>query len=74
MLSNYQLYISNNCGGCKKVLSQLSIEGIEIKTINIDSENYTLPFPLLVFPALIKNHKIIGYGAKDILAHLTNEA
>ncbi len=70
MLSNYRLYVSNNCGGCRKVLMLLNQENISVKTINVDHENYTLPFPLLVFPALIKNEKLVGYGAKDIIAHL----
>lgn len=70
MLSNYQLFVSINCGGCNKIVSTLKKENISIKTINVDIDSYNLPFPLLVFPALIKNEKIIGYGAKDILSHL----
>lgn len=72
MLSNYQLYVSNNCTGCKKLLHQLNQQNITIKTINVDEDGYNLPFPLIIFPALVKKEKIISYGTKDIIAHLIN--
>ena len=74
MNNNYQLYISNNCGGCNKVVSLLKREKITVPTINVDDENYSSSFPLLIFPALVKNDKVISYGAKDIINHLKKDS
>lgn len=73
MLSKYQLIINNSCGACIKILTELKKEEITIQTVNIDIENYALPHPLLIFPALLKDDKLISYGAKDIIAHLKQQ-
>ncbi len=70
MLDSYQLYISNSCSGCSRIISFLNEENIKIKTINVDSECIDLEIPIMIFPALIKENKLISYGAKDIIAHL----
>ncbi|MCB0400666.1 MAG: hypothetical protein KDD41_01140 [Flavobacteriales bacterium] len=74
MLKDYQLYISNNCSGCKRIVSYLQEKDITIRTINVDADVQELSFPLMVFPALVKNDKLVGYGARDIINHLTKRS
>lgn len=68
--NTYQLYISNQCTCCVKTLNYLSTKKIKIETVNIDEEDYQLPFKLMILPALIKEKKLIGYGFNDITKHL----
>lgn len=68
--NTYQLYISNQCTCCVKTLNYLSSKKIKIETVNIDEEDYQLPFKLMILPALIKEKKLIGYGFNDITKHL----
>lgn len=68
--NTYKLYISNQCTCCVKTLNYLSSKKIKIETVNIDEEDYQLPFKLMILPALIKEKKLIGYGFNDITKHL----
>jgi hypothetical protein len=68
--SKYQLFIRTKCSCCDDIVSNLKVEEIEIQIINIDYENYNLPFKLAIFPALVIKNKIVGYGCDDILACL----
>lgn len=70
--NKYQLYISNQCSCCTKVINYLNAKKISINTINIDKDNYQLPFKLMILPALVKENKLIGYGFKDITKHLNS--
>jgi len=70
LIEGYQLYISSNCHSCKKVLYQLKENEIKISVVNIDTDNYQLPFKIMVIPALVKEKRLIGYGYKDILQKL----
>ena len=69
-LNSYQLYVSNKCCSCDKVLAHLEYEKISIPTINVDSDEYHLPFTLTIFPALVKEKKLVGYGVDDIISCL----
>ncbi len=69
-LSSYQLFISSACNCCDKVIHQLKHDKLDITTVNIDKDTYQLPFSVMMLPALIKEEKLIAYGANDILKHL----
>ena len=64
----YKLYVGNNCKSCDKIEFFLNQHHINIITINIDEEDYQLPFSLVIIPALVKNEKLIAYGP-DIIKH-----
>lgn len=66
----YQLFISNRCNCCDKVVSYLKTHQIPIETVNIDEQKYSLPFSLVILPALIKENKLVGYGYDDIISKL----
>ena len=68
--NKYKLFVSNQCQSCNNVVSRLKENNIKISTVNIDYDNYTLPFKLMVIPALVKENKLISYGCNDILHHL----
>jgi len=67
---SYQLFVSNRCTCCDKILSYLKDEKIIIPTTNVDIEEYNLPFSLTIFPALVKEKQLISYGCDDIINHL----
>ena len=69
-LSQYQLFVRTKCSCCDKILNHLDSKKIAIPTINIDNENYSLPFKLMILPALVKEKKLIGYGCDDIITYL----
>lgn len=69
---SYTLFIGDNCLGCKQILSKLKKLNININVININSENPKLPFPIIIVPALVKDDKLIGYGA-DIITYFKNK-
>ena len=68
--NSYLLFVSNKCASCDKILNHLNNEKMDIQTINIDIEEYNLPFSLIILPALVKGKKLIGYGCDDIIAYL----
>ncbi|PCJ27834.1 MAG: hypothetical protein COA97_02545 [Flavobacteriales bacterium] len=68
--SKYQLFVSNKCSCCDKIVDYLKRKKISISTINIDKEDYTLPFSLMIFPALVKEKKVVSYGCDDIIIRL----
>lgn len=68
--NKYQLFVSNKCCCCDKILSHLKKENITITTINIDNEAVNLPFSLTILPALVKEKKLISYGFDDIITQL----
>jgi hypothetical protein len=68
--SQYKIFVSNKCCCCGKILDYLEKENKQISTINIDNDKYYLPFSLLILPALVKEKKLISYGADDIIKHL----
>lgn len=70
VLPEYQLFITTHCDSCNKVIAHLKNENISVITVNTDEENYNLPYPLMMFPALVKEKKLIGYGFNDIINHL----
>ena len=68
-MNNYTLYVDNNCSSCKKIQQYISENNIPVKTVNIDEENYDLPFTIMIIPALVKENKLLAYGP-DITAIL----
>lgn len=68
-MNNYELYLDSNCSSCKRILLYISENNISVKTVNIDNEDYDLPFPLMIIPALIKSKKLLAYGP-DIIPYL----
>jgi len=68
--SEYQLFISDKCCCCDKILNHLKKENISITTINVDNEGINLPFSLTILPALVREKKLIGYGVDDIIKRL----
>tara|TARA_B100000809_G_scaffold259526_1_gene304720 strand:- start:5979 stop:6200 length:222 start_codon:yes stop_codon:yes gene_type:complete len=61
-MNNYTLYVDNNCSSCKKIQQYISENNILVKTVNIDNENYDLPFTIMIIPALVKENKLLAYG------------
>ncbi len=49
-------------------MNYLKDNKIKISTINIDTDDYSLSFPLMIIPALVKENELIGYG-EDIKKH-----
>ncbi|MGB0887226.1 MAG: hypothetical protein ACPGSL_03810 [Vicingaceae bacterium] len=45
-------------------------EKINVQATNVDEEEYSLPFAIMMFPALVAGNKLIGYGNNDIIAKL----
>jgi glutaredoxin-related protein len=69
----YQLYVSNKCNCCDKILAKLEEDEINIETINVDTDDYNLPFTLMILPALVKENKLVGYGYKDIVRYIDKD-
>ena len=68
--AKYQLFISTKCSCCNKIIAYLENKKIIIPITNIDTEEYDLPFKLMILPALVKEKKLLGYGCDDIIYHL----
>ena len=49
---------------------KLKESNINVSTVNVDYDNYILPFKLMIIPALVKENELISYGYNDILKHL----
>lgn len=69
-LSKYRLFISDHCDSCNHTLLKLKENDLKVSTVNIDTEQYQLPFKLMVIPALVKDEKLISYGCNDIITSL----
>ena len=69
-INSYQLFVSAKCNSCKELLNNLKTRNINIATINIDEDDYSLPFSLMIFPALVLDNKLMSYGCKDIITQL----
>ncbi len=65
----YALYVGNDCFSCNKIEQFIKENNVNVSTINIDEEEYNLPFSLMIIPALVKNKKLIAYGP-DIIKHI----
>lgn len=59
----YQLYVGNDCNCCERVIASVQEKSVPVKIINIDNDDYDLSFSLMIIPALVKEDKLIGYGA-----------
>ncbi len=70
--SPYQLFISGKCSCCDDVLAFLKREKIDIPVVNVDEDDYNLPFSIMIFPALVSKSKLLGYGCDDIISKLKN--
>ena len=66
----YQLFISSKCSCCDAILALLKDENITLPIINVDKEEYTLPFSIVMFPALTLGENLLSYGCDDIIAQL----
>jgi hypothetical protein len=67
----HQLFISSKCSCCSKVMAYLKAKNINISITNVDKEVYTLPFSIIMFPALVIGNQLVSYGFEDIVAKLT---
>ena len=65
----YVLFVGNNCCSCNKITQYINENNIDILAVNVDEDDYSLPFSLMIIPALILDHKLIAYGL-DIIKHL----
>jgi len=68
-MNNFTLYVDNNCCRCKKIQQFITENNINVNNVNIDEEDYDLPFPLMIIPALVNNKKLLAYGP-DIIPYL----
>ena len=68
--AKYQLYIRTTCSDCDKILIDLESQKINVPVINIDNDDYQLPFNLAIFPALVMDKSLISYGYDDIISCL----
>ena len=66
----YQLFISSKCSCCEEILSYLKSENLSIPVTYVDEEEYTLPFSIMMFPALVLGNKLMSYGCEDIITKL----
>ena len=69
-INSYQLFVSAKCDSCNELLNNLKTRNINIATINIDEDDYSLPFSLMIFPALVLDNKLMSYGCNDIITQL----
>lgn len=69
-MNNFTFYVDNNCNRCKKVQQFITENNLSINTINIDEEDYDLPFPIMIIPALVDGEKLLAYGP-DITPYLS---
>lgn len=63
MMENYALFVDNNCSSCKNIQRFIIEHKISVNTININEENYNLPFVITITPALVKDNKLLAYGS-----------
>ncbi len=61
-MNTYTLYVDNNCSSCKRIQQYISENNITINTVNIHEEINKLPFTIMIFPALVKENKLLAYG------------
>jgi hypothetical protein len=61
-MNNYTLYLDNNCSSCKRIQQYISENNIAINTVNIHEGFNELPFVIMIFPALVKENKLLAYG------------
>ena len=64
------LLVAPDCHECEKVLAYVSEHNIEIRTINLETQDERVKKQILIYPALCDNDKIIAYGT-DILKYLS---
>ena len=70
----YTLYITNNCPACDRVIDFLKSGMIDIAMVNISDPGKERPkLSVSVFPALLKNNRLIAYG-DDIIKKLSPDA
>lgn len=68
----YQLYTSNHCIACTKVIQEIELLNLSnLEIINTDKDSRQPPHNLLVYPALLKQQNLLAYGL-DIIAYLKN--
>lgn len=70
--TKYQLFVSNHCTSCSKIQAFLNENNISFFATNIDEDEFSLPFSLMIIPALIKDNKLIAYGV-DIIRYFENK-
>ena len=65
---SFTLYIANYCPGCVKVKDFIIRNNVTCEIINLDENPVDTPIPIMIFPALVKEDKLIAYG-NDITAY-----
>lgn len=55
----YQLYITDNCVGCDRVVEELRNMQFECEVVNVSSRD---DCPVMIFPALKEGDKLLAYG------------
>jgi len=65
----FQVYTVSDCDSCDRVIVYLETNGIDCKIVKCEDEKPNLP--ILVFPALFYNDRLIAYG-DDIITYFNN--
>lgn len=68
-MSDYILFIVSYCPSCNQVEKLIATNRLRCKIVNVDEEQEKLPFPIMIYPALIKGDKLMAYG-NDIGSYL----
>ena len=59
---SFTLYIANYCPGCVKVKDFILTNNVTCEIINLDENPVNTPIPIMIFPALVQEDKLIAYG------------
>mgnify|MGYP004003172343 CR=1 FL=1 len=59
---SYTLYIANYCPACTRVKAYIDTHNIECRVINLDENDAETPMPIMIFPALTEDAKLLAYG------------
>ena len=70
-MSDFTIFIGENCHDCQKVLNGILKNGWNITVVNIDKDGVQLPLDLFVLPALVHNSGDLKAYGVDILEYLT---
>ncbi|RMG83009.1 MAG: hypothetical protein D6707_01730 [Bacteroidetes bacterium] len=57
-----KVYIHNCCYACEQIVAYIHERKIPCEIINLSETNENPPFPILIFPALTINDRLVAYG------------
>ena len=65
----YSLYINPYCFACEDIMAYIDSNDLNVNIIDISKTSINSKLPIVVFPALVLNEKLLAYGS-DIIKYL----